>query len=302
MLTIKNITKQYAGHKALDNVSFNVPPKEIFGLLGPNGAGKTTLLRIINQIIPSDAGMITINEEQLQEKHIRSIGYLPEERGLYKKMGVEEQLLYLCRLRGTRQSDAKNQLDYWLDKLMISHLKQKKLEQLSKGMQQKVQFIAAVLHQPKLIILDEPFTGLDPVASELMKENILELNKSGATVILSTHRMETVEELCCTVVLINKSAKILEGNVNEIREAFKNATYAIQYRGISKGFRANKGIYILSEHFNNDTKSFTMTIKDGYTADQFLRDTLHQNIEVVSFNEVIPSMNEIFINTVNLTN
>jgi len=302
MLTIKNITKQYAGHKALDNVSFNVPPKEIFGLLGPNGAGKTTLLRIINQIIPSDAGMITIGGEQLQAKHTSTIGYLPEERGLYKKMGVEEQLLYLCRLRGTRQSEAKNQLHYWLDKLAISHLKQKKLEQLSKGMQQKVQFIAAVLHQPKLIILDEPFTGLDPLASEMMKENILELNQSGATVILSTHRMETVEELCSTVVLINKSAKILEGNVDEIKEAFKNATYTIQYRGISKDLRANKGIYILSEHLNNDTKSFTMTIRDGYTADQFLRDTLHQNIEVVSFNEIIPSMNEIFINTVNLTN
>lgn len=302
MLTIKNITKQYASHMALDNVSFNVPSKEIFGLLGPNGAGKTTLLRIINQILPTDQGSITIGDEHLQPKHIRNIGYLPEERGLYKKMSVEGQLLYLSQLRGLTHADAKKQLDYWLEKLMINDLRSKKLEQLSKGMQQKIQFIAAVIHKPALIILDEPFTGFDPVTAGMIKENILELNRNGATIILSTHRMESVEELCNSIVLINKSKKILEGSVNEIKEAFKSDTYSISFKGAFQNLHQNKGVGVLSEKAVNGLSNIVVNVKDGYTADQFLKDSFKEDIQIVSFNEIVPSMNDIFIKTVNLKN
>lgn len=302
MLQIKNITKQYTNQLALDNVSFNIPPKEIFGLLGPNGAGKTTLLRIINQILPTDKGSVMIGDEKLQPKHIRKIGYLPEERGLYKKMPVEGQLLYLSQLRGLSHGEAKKQADYWLKKLFISDLKNKKLEQLSKGMQQKVQFIAAVIHKPELIILDEPFTGFDPVTAELIKENILELNQNGATIILSTHRMESVEKLCNSIVLINKSKKVLEGSVRDLKEAFKDSSYSFCYKGSLNHLLTNKGITILSKEVVNNVNQVAIKTNGLYTADQFLKDSLNEHIQLVSFNEIIPSMNDVFIKAVDLKN
>ena len=302
MLQIKNITKQYTNQLALDNVSFNIPPKEIFGLLGPNGAGKTTLLRIINQILPTDKGSVMIGDEKLQPKHIRKIGYLPEERGLYKKMPVEGQLLYLSQLRGLSHAEAKKQADYWLKKLFISDLRNKKLEQLSKGMQQKVQFIAAVIHKPELIILDEPFTGFDPVTAELIKENILELNQNGATIILSTHRMESVEKLCNSIVLINKSKKVLEGSVRDLKEAFKDSSYSFCYKGCLNHLLTNKGIIVLSKEVVNGVNQVVIKTNGLYTADQFLKDALNEHIQLVSFNEIIPSMNEVFIKAIDLKN
>lgn len=302
MLAIKNITKNYSGFKALDNVSFEIPSKEIFGLLGPNGAGKTTLLRIINQILQPDQGTILMDGEILQPKHIRSIGYLPEERGLYKKMSVEAQLLYLAQLRGLSHDQAKKNLDHWLDRLLITEWRNKKLENLSKGMQQKVQFIAAVIHNPGLIILDEPFTGFDPVTAEIIRQNILDLNKQGATIIISTHRMESVEQLCNSIVLINKSRKVLEGKVSEIREAFKESTYSITYKGASGILNQNKRTSVLSEQHTDNINSLVVRLAEQYTTNEFIRDSMLQDIDLVNFDEVTPSMNEIFIKTVNLIN
>lgn len=303
MISIDNISKRYAGHQALDRVSFKIPSQEIFGLLGPNGAGKTSLLRIINQIIQSDEGSVTINGELLEQKHIRKIGYLPEERGLYKKMEVAYQLLYLAQLRGLSLYDAKQNLNKWLDKLQISTIRDKKLESLSKGMQQKVQFIAAVIHEPSLIILDEPFSGFDPVTAELIKENILALNQQGATIIISTHRMESVEELCNSIVLINKSKKVLEGKVSEIREAFKDATYSLVYEGDKEAVSSNRRVSVLSHQtINGHQHSLIVKLGEEGAPRDFINEFLSKKISLVSFNEVVPSMNDIFIKTVNFIN
>ena len=229
MLEIKNIVKQYANHRALDDVSTRVETGSIFGLLGPNGAGKTSLIRIINQITAPDGGEIFFDGERLNPNHIGRIGYLPEERGLYKKMEIGEQMLYLAQLKGLSRNDATDRIKHWFEKMEMQSWWHKKVEDLSKGMQQKVQFVATVVHQPDLIILDEPFTGFDPVNVNVIREEILALNRGGATIIFSTHRMESVEELCDSIVLINKSKKILDGKVREIKNTYRTNTYRVEY-------------------------------------------------------------------------
>src|ERR1700712_2920225 len=225
MLSIRNIVKQYAGHTALSDVSLEVESGQIFGLLGPNGAGKTSLIRIINQITAPDSGEIYFNGEKLNQSHIERIGYMPEERGLYKKMEIGEQMIYLARLKGLSRDEAIKRLKFWFEKLEMQSWWNKKIEELSKGMQQKAQFVATVLHEPDLIILDEPFSGFDPVNAETIKNEILELNRKGATILFSTHRMESVEELCDAIALLHQSHKILDGTVKNIRNSYRNATY-----------------------------------------------------------------------------
>src|SRR5690554_2660496 len=229
MLQIRNIVKQYAKHRALDDVSLDIERGSIFGLLGPNGAGKTSLIRIINQITAPDSGEVFIDGERLNPNHIGRIGYLPEERGLYKKMQIGEQMLYLAQLKGLTKQDATQRIKHWFEKMDMQTWWNKKVEDLSKGMQQKVQFVATVLHQPDLIILDEPFSGFDPVNVNIIKEEILGLNRGGATIIFSTHRMESVEELCDSIVLINKSRKILDGRVKDVKQAYRTNTYQIAH-------------------------------------------------------------------------
>src|SRR6185312_7091269 len=231
MLSIRNIVKQYAGHRALDDVSLEIKSGQVFGLLGPNGAGKTSLIRIINQITAPDSGEVFFNGEKLNQSHINQIGYLPEERGLYKKMEIGEQMIYLARLKGLSRNEAIRRLKYWFEKMEIQSWWNKKIEELSKGMQQKAQFIATVLHEPQLIILDEPFTGFDPVNAEIIKNEILELNRKGSTIIFSTHRMESVEVLCESIALLNLSHKILDGKVKDIKNKYRNGTYVLEYEG-----------------------------------------------------------------------
>ncbi len=231
MLEIKNIVKQYEAHLALDDVSMHIPKGSVFGLLGPNGAGKTSLIRIINQITAADSGEILFNSEKLNPNHISKIGYLPEERGLYKKMEIGEQVLYLSQLKGLSKAEASKRAKYWFEKMEIQSWWTKKVEELSKGMQQKVQFIATVIHEPELLILDEPFSGFDPVNAEIIKDEFLELNKKGCTIIFSSHRMESVEQLCDRIALINKSKKILEGTVEEIQNQYKDNSYSLSIKG-----------------------------------------------------------------------
>src|ERR1044071_2013677 len=231
LLIAKNIVKRFGNYSALDDVSIEVPAGSIFGLLGPNGAGKTTLIRIINQIPAPDSGNILFEDRFLNPDHVKEIGYLPEERGLYRKMGVGEQAVYLARLKGLSKRDANVRVKEWFSRFGMDGWWKKKVEELSKGMQQKVQFIVTVLHNPRLLILDEPFSGFDPINAQLIKDEILRLRANGATIILSTHNMGSVEELCDNIALINKGKKILDGNVKEIRRAYASRTYEIQFRG-----------------------------------------------------------------------
>src|SRR6201996_2602315 len=252
MLSIRNIVKQYAGHRALSDVSLEVESGQIFGLLGPNGAGKTSLIRIINQITAPDSGEVYFNGERLNQSHIERIGYLPEERGLYKKMEIGEQMIYLARLKGLSKEEATKRLKFWFEKLGMETWWKKKIEELSKGMQQKAQFVATVLHEPDLIILDEPFSGFDPVNAELIKEEILELNRKGTTILFSTHRMESVEELCDAIALINQSEKILDGTIKNIKNAYRNATYLVEYSGKQLDFNGMQPFDVLSESTDDD--------------------------------------------------
>tara|TARA_B100001939_G_C16924861_1_gene611090 strand:+ start:669 stop:1556 length:888 start_codon:yes stop_codon:yes gene_type:complete len=286
----KNIHKQYAGHKALDGVSIQVPQGSIYGLLGPNGAGKTTFIRIINQITAPDSGNITFNGEPLQQKHIAQIGYLPEERGLYKKMKVGEQALYLAQLKGLSKKKAKEKLHYWFQKLEITSWWDKKVEELSKGMAQKVQFITTVLHEPKLLIFDEPFSGFDPVNAELIKKEILALKEQGATIIFSTHRMESVEELCDHIALINQGKCILQGSVDEVKSAYRSHTYQLQFEGELK---AVNDFEIISQKENNAV----FQALNGKDSNHLLQQLLPQ-VKIVSFQEQLPSINDIFIQKV----
>src|SRR6202008_2336806 len=231
ILSAQNIVKKFAAHTALNDVSIDVSEGSMSGLLGPNGAGKTTLIRIVNRITGPDSGQVFLNGEKLQPKHVDMIGYLPEERGLYKKMKVGEQCVYLTRLKGLKKKDAEARLKAWFEKFEMGGWWNKKIEELSKGMQQKVQFIVTVLHEPKLLILDEPFTGFDPINANIIKNELLALNKNGTSIILSTHRMESVEELCSHIALINKSNKILDGSVKDIRNANRTNVYEIEYTG-----------------------------------------------------------------------
>ncbi|MBO3699562.1 ABC transporter ATP-binding protein [Roseivirga sp. E12] len=296
ILEANNVTKNYAAHKALDDVSIAIPKQSIFGLLGPNGAGKTTLIRIINQIIMSDAGEITIKGEKLNPKHIKDIGYLPEERGLYKKMKVGEQLMYLAQLKGLPSGEARKRIKNWLDKLGLTEWSGKKVEDLSKGMAQKIQFIATVLHEPDILILDEPFSGFDPVNANLIKDEIFELRDKGATVIFSTHRMESVEQLCDDIALINKSEKILDGTKKDIKNSFKSGKYVVNYKGSLNGLSNNFDV-LDTASVDDDLSESTVQAKEGQSPNDILKELISL-IEVHSFVEVVPSINDIFIDIV----
>jgi ABC-2 type transport system ATP-binding protein len=295
-LVADHVTKRYTNHVALDDVSLRIPQHTIFGLLGPNGAGKTTFIRIINQIINADAGAISIFGEKLQEKHIGTIGYLPEERGLYKKLKVGDQLIYLAQLKGLSRKDASEKSKAWMRKFQITDWWNKKVEDLSKGMAQKVQFISTVMHEPRLIILDEPFSGFDPVNAQIITQEILDLKQKGCTIIFSTHRMETVEDLCDHIALINKSKKILEGSKKQIKETFRSNTYTVEHRGMLIG-SVEKFDLISQKNVEDDFYKSVITAKNGANPNQLIR-TLTEMTEVHSFIEKIPSMSEIFITLV----
>jgi ABC-2 type transport system ATP-binding protein len=294
-----DVHKAYAAHTALNGVSLDIPERSIFGLLGPNGAGKTSLIRIITQITAADSGEIRVRGEKLNPKHIGQIGYLPEERGLYKKMKVGEQLLYLAQLRGLSKADATQRIKGWLDRLELKPWVSKNVEDLSKGMQQKVQFIATVLHEPSIIILDEPFSGFDPINANLIKDEILELRERGATIIFSTHRMESVEELCDNIALINRSHKVLDGPVRDIKNTFKTQTYEVEGRG---RLMVTHPDFEVLEHKERENGHFYDRIKlhAGTTPNDLLR-YLIGNVEVHAFREQIPSINDIFIRRVQET-
>ncbi len=297
MISIRDIVKQYAGHNALSGVSIEIEKGKVFGLLGPNGAGKTSLIRIINQITAPDSGEILIEGQKLGQSHIEKIGYLPEERGLYKKMEIGEQILYLARLKGLSLDEAKRRAKYWFEKLEIQSWWNKKIEELSKGMQQKAQFVATVIHNPDLLILDEPFTGFDPVNAEIIKNEILELNRNGATIIFSTHRMESVEELCDSIALLNLSHKILDGKVKDIKNSFRNNTFVLEYEGGKTDLPRNAPFEVLSETSNDGIQKIKLKINPGLK----VNDVLHAMLPLVSITkleEIIPTMNEIFIETV----
>jgi ABC-2 type transport system ATP-binding protein len=299
ILEVKHIHKQYANHTALNDVSLVVEPQKIFGLLGPNGAGKTSLIRIINQITGPDKGEVFFNGEKLSPKHVDLIGYLPEERGLYKKMSVGEQVMYLAQLKGLKKNDAKTKLKEWFRKFEIESWWDKKIEELSKGMQQKVQFIVTVLHEPKLLILDEPFSGFDPINAQLIKKEILELRDKGATIIFSTHNMGSVEELCDNIALINKAQKLLDGSVKEIRKTYKSSTYTISFKGNLMGFTNAvwAGAEFLEKKSEDDVHTVTLKLLRQNKPNDLLQAVLNSG-EILSFHEVIPSMNDIFISVV----
>jgi ABC-2 type transport system ATP-binding protein len=299
MLSIRNIVKQYAGHRALDDVSLEVASGQVFGLLGPNGAGKTSLIRIINQITAPDSGEVFFNGEKLNQSHIERIGYLPEERGLYKKMEIGEQMIYLARLKGLSRNEAIKRLKFWFDKLGMETWWKKKIEELSKGMQQKAQFVATVLHEPDLIILDEPFSGFDPVNAEVIKDEILELNRKGATILFSTHRMESVEELCDAIALIHQSHKILDGKVKNIRNSYRNDTYLVEYAGNPLNFNGAQPFAQIGETItDDDNHTIRIKLNEGKTSNDVLQYLIPQT-RINMLQEVIPSMNEIFIEKVN---
>lgn len=299
MLRAENVTKTYnAGKKlALENFSIHVPEASIYGLLGPNGAGKTTFIRIINQITQADSGHILINGEELNPLHIRNIGYMPEERGLYKNMSVGDQILYFGELKGMSRNDALAQAKYWFEQLQIDQWWKKKLSELSKGMAQKIQFVVTVLHRPKLLILDEPFSGFDPVNANLIKDQILNLKNNGTTIILSTHRMESVEEMCDYVALISQSKKILDGKVFDVREQHKKNIFSVT---LSETDAAQFEIFRRQEHLMNFSEENGLVTFDLHNnADQnILLQELMKMGKIRSFDEKIPSMNEVFINAV----
>ena len=300
MLSIRNIVKQYAGHRALSDVSLEVKSGQVFGLLGPNGAGKTSLIRIINQITAPDSGEVLFDGEKLNQSYINRIGYLSEERGLYKKMEIGEQMIYLARLKGLSRDEAVRRLKIWFEKLGMETWWKKKIEELSKGMQQKAQFVATVLHEPDLIILDEPFSGFDPVNAEIIKDEILALNKKGATILFSTHRMESVEELCDSIALIHKSHKILDGTVKSIRNSYRNATYLVEYNGTALTFDGKQPFEVVEAKEGSDNdNTIKIKIAENSTSNDVLQYLLPK-VHINMLQEVIPSMNEIFIEQVNL--
>lgn len=293
VLELQDVRKTYQEHVACNNVSFAIPEGKIFGLLGPNGAGKTSLIRIITTITRADSGTILFRGEPLNSGHPSQIGYMPEERGLYKKMKVGEQITYLARLKGFSRKEAKKQLEYWLEKFDIQDWRHKKVEELSKGMQQKIQFISTVIHEPKLLILDEPFSGLDPVNTNLIRDEIDELHKKGTTILFSTHRMEQVEQICENIVLINKGTNVLDGSVEAVKEQFKEHLFQVNYTG---NLPEN-----LEEHVTliaKQEKQVVVKLRDVNHANNFLRYLLAHGTIVTAFNEILPTLNEIFIKIV----
>ncbi len=291
------VTKSYTNHKALDKVSIEVKKQSIFGLLGPNGAGKTTLIRIINMISSRDEGKILLNGHPIRREDIKSIGYLPEERGLYKKMKVGEQAVYLARLKGMSKNDAVKELKIWFEKFEIGSWWNRKVEELSKGMQQKVQFIVTVLHKPNLLIFDEPFSGFDPINVNILKEEILNLRNEGSTVIFSTHNMASVEELCDNIALINNSKMILSGEIHEVKNRFKEHIFEVIYRSPKELLFADQHIDIQSIESRNNEQISRIKINGNVSANELLSQILPQ-VEIVSFQEILPSINDIFIKEV----
>jgi ABC-2 type transport system ATP-binding protein len=293
ILSLSHVVKAYQSTVAVDDVSFDIPRGSIFGLLGPNGAGKTSLIRIITSITRADSGEVRIDGEPLHSNHPEVIGYMPEERGLYKKMKVGEHLIYLARLKGLSAGDAKASIDHWMTKFDITDWYNKKVEELSKGMQQKIQFIATIIHRPSLIILDEPFSGLDPINANLIKDEIYQLKEQGASIIFSTHRMEQVEEICERIVLINRGRNVLEGQVADIRQERKQNLFRFAYKGdlprdlLEKQDILHQEPGLLTLHFEQDRDSNT-----------FLRRLIDQGVYVSDFTEILPSINEVFIQTV----
>lgn len=293
VLDLRNVRKAYQNHLAVDNVSFTIPEGKIFGLLGPNGAGKTSLIRIITTITRADSGVVYFRGEKLNNTHPSQIGYMPEERGLYKKMKVGEEIIYLARLKGLSKKEAKKQLDYWLEKFGIEDWVNKKVEELSKGMQQKIQFITTVIHQPKLLILDEPFSGLDPVNTNLIRDEIYNLNRQGTTILFSTHRMEQVEQICEEIVLINSGKNVLNGSVKSVKDRFKEHLFQIGYGG---ELPANLGEQV--KIVSNKRQKLIIQLEEGQDSNRVLRDLLSSGVHIQSFNEILPTLNEIFIKVV----
>lgn len=301
LLTVKHVTKQYVGHKALDDVSLAIPRGSVYGLLGPNGAGKTTLIRIINRITAPDSGQVFFGDRELAPEDVYRIGYLPEERGLYKKMKVGEQAVFFARLKGLSRREAIARLKVWFTKFGIENWWDKKVEELSKGMAQKVQFIVTILHKPELLIFDEPFSGFDPINAELLKNEILALRDAGSTVIFSTHNMSSVEEICDHITLINKSRNILSGNVDEIRRQHGANIFEVAYRGDEEALRRAVGDRCDWLDGTQD-QSLYRTVKLQVRNDADVRPVIaaaNEAVELRSFHEIIPSMNDIFIKAVN---
>ncbi len=302
ILVANSVSKNFGDFTALNEVSIEVPQGSIFGLLGPNGAGKTTLIRIFNQILMPDSGTVTLDGEPLAAHHIQDIGYLPEERGLYKSMKVGEQVLYLAQLKGLSKAEAKKRLKYWFEKLDIGDWWNKKIQELSKGMAQKIQFVVTVIHQPKLLIFDEPFSGFDPINANLIKDEILQLRDEGATVIFSTHRMESVEELCDHIALIHESNKILDGKLQDIKRQYKTNTFEVGLVSSDEAYLTKiiqDKFEVSSANFkslNNDLK-LNIKLKDSETSNDLLM-FLTNNAEVNHFNELVPTANDIFIQTI----
>ncbi len=302
ILEVKNVVKQYGDYTALNNVSLQVPKGSIYGLLGPNGAGKTSLIRIINQITMPDSGEVLLDGEKLNPNHIAHIGYMPEERGLYKSMKVGEQALYLAQLKGLSKQEAKKQLEYWFDKLEIKGWWNKKIQELSKGMAQKIQFVVTVLHQPKLLIFDEPFSGFDPVNANLIKDEILELRDKGATIIFSTHRMESVEELCDDIALIHQSNKLIEGRLHEVKRQYRTNTFDVgiaphNFQALLADISTKYTTGQADFKTLDDELKLRIALPPGTSPNDLLQ-YLMQHGNVTYFVEKIPSVNDIFIQTV----
>lgn len=301
ILSIQDVVKRYSSHVALDRVSLEIPKGKIFGLLGPNGAGKTSLIRIITQITAPDEGQILFDGEKLSSKHVEQIGYLPEERGLYKKMKVGEQLIYLAQLKGLSRQESITRLKDWFIRLDIKDWWDKQVDDLSKGMQQKTQFISTVVHEPKLLILDEPFSGFDPINANMLKDEILALKDRGTSILFSTHRMESVEELCDSIALINHSKVVLTGEKNEVRNRFKAHQFEVLFEGnLSQELQ---GVDLVSLEMSGDqvSKKGIFKLQEGASPNHLLAQLINQ-VQVQKFQELIPSFNDIFIQVVNETN
>lgn len=297
ILSLENVRKTYDKHVAVDGVSFNMPKGCVFGMLGPNGAGKTSLIRIITTITQADSGVVLYNGEKLNDNHPSKIGYMPEERGLYKKMKVGDHLIYLARLKGLSKSDANKEIKSWFEKFGIEDWWEKKVEELSKGMQQKIQFISTVVHRPGLLILDEPFSGLDPINTNLIKDEIDELHRNGTSIIFSTHRMEQVEEVCEFMVLINQGKNVLEGSVKDVKNQYKENLFKIDFDGeIPADALAQTNI------IKQKNQSITVQLNEGDDSNALLRHLIQRDVHIHSFNEILPTLNEIFIKKVESSN
>jgi ABC-2 type transport system ATP-binding protein len=301
ILEVTNLVKTYGSFKALNDISLQIPEGSIYGLLGPNGAGKTSLIRIINQITLPDSGRILLNNEVLQPKHIAHIGYMPEERGLYKSMKVGEQALYLAQLKGLSKTEAKTQLDYWFERFNIQDWWNKKIEELSKGMAQKVQFVVTVMHKPKLLIFDEPFSGFDPVNANIIKDEILNLQKNGATIIFSTHRMESVEELCDHIALIHKSNKLIEGKLTDVKNQYRTNTFEVGIKALEESelmSQLQTHFKVKKTTFKSLNKELQLEIQLNNASPNELMSFLLPKGTITHFVEKIPSVNDIFIQNV----